>query len=137
MKYTEKEYESIWEYLLFCIKAKDPVNYEKLNAQLHDLGGDSPQHKLLATIEAYSELLRYETPSTQARVLELLNANIEGEIKGIQVVLSRDEQGLYKRDVLDIKPESNISYFLQDLRVLQKELKSGLDRGNDYQTFEK
>lgn len=136
MEYTEKEYESVWEHLLFCIKAKDPVNFENLGATLHDLSGDLPQHKLLATIEAYSELLRYETPSTQARVLELLNASIEGEIKGIQVVLSQDEQGLYKRDVLDIKPVKSISYFLQDLIVLQKELEGGMDRGNDY-TFER
>lgn len=137
MKYTEKEYESIWEHLLFCIKTKDQLNFEKLSVALHKFSEDLPQHKLLATIEAYSELLRYETPSTQARVLDLLNENIEGEIRGIQVVLSRDEQGLYKRDVLDIKPERNISYFLRDLRVLQKELKNGLDRGNDDQTFEK
>jgi len=131
------DYEELYKHLLFCIRLKDPGNFEEVKLLLLRQEGESAKGRLFALVDIYSELLRFETVEAHRDVIDALNKNISEEIRGVQIVLSEKERSLYRQEVLEIVPKKHIGYFLRDLNILKRELKRDLERGDDYQPFER
>ena len=119
MPLTDAQYNDVLRHFLTWVRRKDPVGYETVVIHA-ELGHDNVQGRiaLLRAISAYKGVMHAATFGTHGKILRLLNDHISGDIRGVQVALSSQEQDLYKREYLDLTPTIDNTQFVYALKDL-------------------
>lgn len=137
MNNEEIDYVELYNHLLSCIRTWDPGNFEEIKTIIRMQIGEAPKERLLDAIDTYLRLLHFQSPEAYSTVLDELQKNISEDIQGVQLIISPEEQYMYKRDIWTLAPNKELGYFMNDLKVLRKELSVERERGDDYQAFER
>jgi hypothetical protein len=129
MPLTNDDYHHILKHFLTYVRKRDEVGYEHL-MEFAEIEDQEPRQALLHCIRKYSNTVQPASKGTHGAVLRMLNENIEGEIEGINVILSPGEQELYQRETLDLVPFVDKAKFVDALHRLYKVIESD-ERGDD------
>jgi hypothetical protein len=130
MPLTNEDYYSLFRYFLKCVRRHDEVGYERL-MKFGEFEYQQPRRALLDCIRKYAHTVQPASKGTHGAVLRSLNENIEGEIKGIRIILSPGEQELYEKETVDLVPTDDKSKFVEALHELYEIIESDEGRGND------
>lgn len=130
MPLTLDDYKRLLKHFLAHVKMHDQVSYEHL-MQFVQIEHMEPRQALLTCIRKYSYLVQPASKGTHGAVLRLLNENIQGDIRGINVLLSPPEQELYGRESLDLVPYVDKSRFVEALHELHNMIEAEDGGDND------
>lgn len=128
MPLTNDDYHNILKHFLTYVRRRDEVGYELM--KFTEIEFHEPRQALLHCIRKYSNTVQPASKGTHGAVLRRLNENIDGEIEGINVILSPGEQELYQRETLDLVPVVDKAKFVDALHRLYEVIESG-ERGDD------
>lgn len=129
MSLTNEDYHHVLKHFLTWVRRRDEVGYEHM-MRFAEFDHEQPRQALLHCIRTYSHTVRPASRGTHGAVLRSLNANIEGEIDGITVMLSPAEQELYERETVDLVPVIDKTEFVEALHALYEMIESD-ERGDD------
>ncbi len=132
MPLTDAQCRDVLRHFLTWVRRKDPVGYETLVVHA-ELGHENVEGRvaLLRAISTYTRAMHVATSSTHGRILGLLNDHIGGDIKGVRVSLSGQEQDLYRRDYVDLTPTIDKTEFVHALKELYHMIEQDGGHGND------
>jgi hypothetical protein len=97
---------------------------------------EHPRHALLNCIRKYAHTVQPTAKGTHGKMLQLMNENIQGDVQGVRVMLSPNEQDLYRREFVDLTPTIDKSQFIVALHNLYEMIESEGRKDNDRGHFE-
>jgi hypothetical protein len=137
MPLSNAQYQDVLRHFLMWVRRKDPVGFETLMRYAEiDVERGLNRETLLRAIKTYAHTMQPATTGTHGKVLRMLNAHISGDIRGVQVMLSPQEQQLYRREVIDLTPIVDKSEFVAALHELYGMIAEEGGHGNDRRGLE-